>query len=173
MDTGAAIRGWRGPYGEPQDFRFRAAAIEVKATASRNPLSFRVSNLDQLDRDALGVLLVHYLAVDIDSPSGRTLPEAVADLRAALASADPIAASDLDASLIESGYLDQHEPAYADKRYSVRSASWFVVEGTFPRLTRGTVPPGIGEATYSVMLQFCASQLTDEATALGMLQGRI
>ncbi|MCJ2044616.1 PD-(D/E)XK motif protein [Methylobacterium sp. J-078] len=173
IDTGAAVNGWRGPHGEPQDFRFRAAAIEVKATASRNPVSFRVSNLDQLDRNTLEILLVHFLAVDPGSPSGPTLPEVVADLRAALANADPVAASDLDLSLIEAGYLDQHEPAYADKRYAVRSVSWFVVEAGFPRLTRSTVPPGIGEVKYSVMLQSCAPYMIDEATALGMLRGRI
>lgn len=173
MDTSAAVRGWRGPHGEPQDFRFRTAAIEVKATASRNPVSFRISNLDQLDRGALEVLLVLHMAVDTGSPSGRTLPEVVADLRAALAIADPVAASDLDVSLIESGYLDQHEAAYADRRYDVQSAKWFVVDEAFPRLTRGSVPPGIGEAKYSVMLQSCAPHMVDEVTALGMLGGRI
>lgn len=173
MDTLAAIRGWRGPHGEPQDFRFRAAAIEVKATASWNPQSFRVSNLDQLDRDALEVLLVHHLTVDASSLSGLTLPDVVADLRATLSTADPVAASELDASLIESGYLDLHEPAYADRRYAVRSAAWFVVEGEFPRLTRGTVPPGVGEAKYSVMLPSCVPHSIDESTALSMLRGRI
>lgn len=172
MDTGAAVKGWRGPHGEPQDFRFRAAAIEVKATASRNPQMFRVSNLDQLDRGPLEILLVHHVAVDAGGPTGQTLPEAVADARAALAP-DPVAVADLDASLIESGYLDQHETAYADRRYAVRSAAWFLVEGAFPRLTRGTVPPGIGEAQYGVLLQSCTPHGVDEATAMAKLRGRV
>ena len=173
MDTAAAVRCWRGPYGEPQDFRFRAAAIEVKATASRAPLSFRVSNLDQLDRGALEVLLVHHLTVDASAPLGRTLPEVITDLRTTLTAADPAAASDLDVLLIECGYLDQHEPAYADRRYAVRSVTWFVIDEAFPRLTRGTVPPGIGEAKYSIMLQSCTPHSIDEATALIMLGGRL
>ena len=172
MDTGAAVRGWRGPYGEPQDFRFNMAAIEVKATASNNPLTFRVSNLDQLDKGGMDILLVVHLAVDVGAPTGRTLPEAVADARAAL-SIDPVAVSDLDASLIESGYLDQHEFAYADRRYTVRGAAWFLVEGAFPRLTRGTVPLGVGEAKYSVTLQSCTPHKVDQAAAVAMLQGRI
>lgn len=172
MDTGAAVKGWRGPHGEPQDFIFRAAAIEVKATASRNPQTFRVSNLDQLDRGLLEILLVHHLAVHTGAPAGQTLPEAVADVRAALAP-DPVAVADLDASLIEAGYLDQHEAAYADRRYAVRSAAWFLVDGAFPRLTRGTVPPGIGEAQYGIVLQSCTPHGVDEATAMAMLRGRI
>ncbi|MDZ5454437.1 PD-(D/E)XK motif protein [Labrys sp. ZIDIC5] len=173
MDTVAAVRGWRGPHGEPQDFRFRAAAVEVKATASWSPQSFRVSNLDQLDRGALEVLLVHHLTVDVGSLTGTTLPDAVADLRTALGAADPVAALELDVSLIEAGYIDLHEPVYADRRYSVRSSAWFLVEGEFPRLTRDTVPAGIGEAKYSVMLQSCLPHSIDESNALSLLQGRI
>ncbi len=172
MDAAAAVKGWRGPYGEPHDFRFRAAAVEVKATVSRTPLSFRVSNLDQLDRGSLAVLLVHHLTLDAGASVGRTLPKAVADLRSALAS-DPIAASDLDVLLMESGYLDQHEAAYADKLYAVRSADWFVVEGAFPRLTRESVPLGIDDAKYSVTLQSCTPYMINEATAVGMLRERI
>ena len=173
MDTRAAVQGWRGPFGEPQDFRFRAVAIEVKASASRNPQSFRVSNLDQLDAGALEMLLVHHLTLDDRAVAGWTLPGIVAELRVILAENDPAAASDLDEALVEAGYLDLHRSAYEDTRYALRNAAWFNVEGAFPRLTRATAPSGIGDAKYSVILQSCAAHSVDEATALQMLQERI
>ena len=173
MDTRAAVQGWRGPFGEPQDFRFRAAAIEVKASASRNPQSFQVSNLDQLDAGPLELLLVHHLTLDDRAVSGWTLSGIVAELRVILAEDDPAAASDFDEALIEAGYLDLHRDAYDETRYALLNAAWFDVEGAFPRLTRATTPSGVGKAKYSVILQSCAPHALDEGTALSMVQERI
>lgn len=169
MDAGVAVRGWRGPHGEPQDFRFRAAAVEVKATAAANPQSFRVANLDQLDPGARDLLLVHHIGFAVGS-TGRTLPEVVAGLRAALDTSDPVAAADLETALTEAGYLDLHEAAYAERRRSVRTATWFRVADGFPRLTSCTVPPGVAAARYDVLLQSCSGCAISEGTALQLLR---
>ncbi len=155
LSAATAVRCWRGPYLEAHDFRFRAAGVEAKATASRNPVSFPVANLDQLDPGALEALIVVHARIDVDSGTGDTLPQVVADLRDVLSASDPGAASDLDVSLIEAGYLDVHAAHY-DRLLRVQEALWLEVREGFPRLTRGTVPFGVGAASYSVALDACA-----------------
>ena len=155
LSAASAVRAWRGPYMEAQDFRFRAVAVEVKATAAKNPIAFAVSNLDQLDAGVLDALLVFHVSVEADAAVGVTLPEMVARTRAALTASDPAAATEFDASLIEVGYLDVHA-VYYDRVFRVRDILWLQVQDGFPRLTRATAPPGIASATYSVALDACS-----------------
>jgi len=155
LSAASAVRAWRGPYMEAQDFRFRAVAVEVKATAAKNPVAFPVSNLEQLDAGVLDALLVFHASVESDAAVGVTLPEMVARTRAALTTSDPAAATDFDASLIEAGYLDVHA-IYYDRVFRVRDILWLQVQAGFPRLTRATVPPGIESANYCVALDACS-----------------
>jgi len=164
VDPASGIRAWRGPHREPQDFRFRAVAIEVKASAARSPSGFQVANLDQLDPGHRGLLLVYHVIVDANSSSGETLPAMIASIRSSLAAADAGAAADFDASLLEGGYLDIHSESY-QQSFSVRQVRWFKVAGAFPRLTRNSVAQGVSEATYSVSLDACQTHLVDPAAA--------
>jgi hypothetical protein len=164
VDPASGIRAWRGPHREPQDFRFRAVAIEVKASAARSPTSFQVANLDQLDAGNRDLLLVYHAIVDANSSSGETLPAVIAGIRSSLAIADAGAATDFDASLVEAGYLDIHSEAY-QQCFSVRQVRWFRVADTFPRLTRSSVAQGVSEASYSVSLDACLGHLLDSAAA--------
>jgi hypothetical protein len=167
----AAVRAWRGPYMEAQDFRFRAVAVEVKASTARDPSSFQVSNLDQLDAGTLDALLVHHVAVEADAAAGDTLPEMVDKARASLIASDPAAASDLDRSLMEVGYLDIHADSYV-RIFRVAEVRWLRVAEAFPRLTRASVPAGVGAVSYSVTLDSCIPYMIDAASARQIMQAR-
>lgn len=171
VDHASAIRAWRGPFREPQDFRFRSVAVEVKASAARSPASFIVANLDQLDDTVRDLLLVFHVTVDASSAGGDMLPQLVADIRAVIASSDAGAAIEFDASLVEAGYLDIHAEFY-DAGYSVRQAKWFKVADSFPRLTRGTVPLGITEASYGVSLEACQLHMIEAAVGRTAMRER-
>jgi hypothetical protein len=168
----AAVRAWRGPFMEAQDYRFRAVAVEVKASSAKAPSSFQVSNLDQLDGGAVDALLVYHATIEADASVGSTLPEMVAKARAAVATSDPAASSDLDTSLMEVGYLDIHAASY-DRTFRIASVRWFHVEDAFPRLRRASIPAGVTAASYSVSLDSCAPFALDAASARNMIQARL
>jgi hypothetical protein len=96
----------------------------------------------------------------------------VATARAALSVTDPAAASDLDASLLEVGYLDTHADSY-DRKYRVIEVRWLSVTEAFPRLTRGSVPPGVGSVSYSVSLDSCVPYLVSAPSARRIMQARL
>ncbi len=168
----AAVVAWRGPYMEAQDYRFRAVAVEVKASSAKSPNSFQVSNLDQLDVGTADALLLYHVTIETDAAVGVTLPEMVAKARQTLGASDPAASSDLDAALLEVGYLDIHAASY-DRILRIGAIRWFYAADAFPKLTRATVPLGVGSASYSVSLDACASFALDAASARNMIQARL
>ncbi len=169
LAAASAVRAWRGPYREAHDYHFRAAAVEVKATTVRNPTSFQVSNLDQLDPATLETLLIYHVTIEVDSPTGNTLPEMVEQVRRALGTTDPAAVNDFDSSLMEVGYLDAHIEFYG-RRFRVAEVRWLHVAGGFPCLTSVSVPIGIASASYSVSLETCMPYTVDAAMARTMLR---
>jgi hypothetical protein len=152
----AAVRSWRGPFGEPHDFRWGETAVEVKATTGRDPTAFHVANLQQLDQGAAERLFLVHVKLLSDTASGLSLPDLVARVRATLASVDPSAASEFGASLQEAGFLDVQADAYRGRRLGVHACRWFEVIDGFPRLTAASVPDGIQTARCSVSLTRCA-----------------
>lgn len=150
-----AVRRWRGPFGEPQDFRARDVAIEVKVTTALQAATFHVSNLDQLALGSARKLFVCHLGLEVGTAIGVSLLELVSRLRMKLADLDPGAASDFDESLLEAGYLDSHAFSYGGRHYRVRHQRWYDVREGFPRLTAATVPGGIMTAKYTVVLAEC------------------
>lgn len=152
----AAVRSWRGPFGEPHDFRSGEIAVEVKATTSRDPTAFQVANLQQLDQGAAERLFLVHVSLLSDTVNGLSLPDLVTRVRVTLASVDPGAASEFVALLQEAGFLDIHTDAYQGRRLGMHACRWFEVIDGFPRLTAVSVPEGVLTARYSVSLTRCA-----------------
>lgn len=167
-----AVRAWRGPFGEPHDFRSHDVAIEVKAAATHDASSFRVSNLQQLEPGSARALFLVQSSLGLDASAGLCLTELVSRVRATLGVADPGAATEFDASLLEAGYLDMQAEAYRERRYVERNRRWFEVRDGFPRLTCSSVPAGILTARYSVSIATCAAFEVDSQTARKRIQMR-
>lgn len=157
-DVGAlgAVRAWRGPFGEPHDFRHGDLAFEVKAATARHPTSFHVSNLEQLDLGSAQRLFVVHFALINDPDHGIALPDIVARVRELLLSRDPAAAIEFDACLLEVGYLDAYAEAYRERRLAEVERRWFEVGAGFPSLTPSSVPDGVLAARYVVSLARCS-----------------
>lgn len=159
---GAAIDGWKGPDGAHQDFQFATTWIEVKTTLAKQPQSVRIASERQLDDTRAPALFLHVLALEAHEGGAATLPAAVAELRAALV-AWPAARETFEERLLAAGYLDRDAPRYATPGYAVRQAQTFRVQGDFPRLVEAALPPGIGDASYSLSLAACAGHLVGHA----------
>jgi len=142
---------WRGSSGAYQDFVRLDAALEVKTTILKEPRKVSISSEKQLDDTDLKSLVLVVLTLNEVESSGITLPNAVVTLRQLLEN-DGKASSIFESSLIEAGYLDFDADKYS-KQYTIRSREVFDVRNGFPRII--SVPPGVGDLRYTVMISAC------------------
>jgi hypothetical protein len=159
-----AVLHWTGPADAIQDFQFPGGSIEVKASRQTQPTAVRITSERQLDTTTTPLLLLVHVAVDERTGgAGKSLPEIVEAARDAVGRSSD-AGLLLDDRLIEYGYLEVHLDKYGDSSYSIRSLDWYEVSDGFPRLVEADMPPGVGDAAYSLALSACeAHRLAPEA----------
>ena len=98
-------------------------------------------------------LVVVWLAVAAAGATDAFSPaQLVQSLRAAIETSAS-ASTEFALRLAEAGYTDAEE--YERTWYHVTNVRNYRVQGDFPCLTRGAVPPGVGDATYTIALNAC------------------
>lgn len=146
-----AVSAWTGPLGMAQDFRLPSGLkIEVKAV-DRDADKVLVNGLGQLDGggDPLQLAVVRLEDTGRDAPDALTVPLLVGRLRTRLADS-PSALISFNSLLRFVGWDDADEGSQVTVRL-VRIDE-HDVDATFPRLIPGTVPPGVVDATYKIVL---------------------
>jgi Putative PD-(D/E)XK family member, (DUF4420) len=143
---------WRGPLGEPQDFRTHSRTIEVKATLVREGRVVPISGIEQLEPPPGSMLWLVHHRFERD-PGGFNLTDITQDLQGSGASTGELARG-----LAENGvYLDNLAP-YDGRRYRVVESRMYDATALgFPRVTRssftgGDSPPGTLRFSYSIDL---------------------
>ncbi|SDC77952.1 Putative PD-(D/E)XK family member [Geodermatophilus telluris] len=149
QDTGAA-EFWTGPNGSAQDFHHGGRAVEVKTTTAPEGRSIRIHGTDQLDVEAPGRLLLHWLRVRSDQ--GASVPELVHDIARRT---DDTAG--FRKRLQEVGYHEADRDIYARKRFDVIEVRTYDVGPGFPRITPAGLTGdaalgGVGPVEYSIDL---------------------
>lgn len=144
-----AMESWVGPFDGIQDFEIGAGALEVKATLSAAGFPARIGSLEQLDDSTRQPLFVAGARLR-QSESGQNLPGIVEAMRQSI-KGDGEAERLLSERLLAAGYFDSHADRYPRK---FEQAGTRVVEvgANFPRMTAGSVPPGIMKAMYEIDL---------------------
>jgi hypothetical protein len=161
----SAARAWYGPDGALQDFVDDRLGVEVKSVSSTGPAIVTIANERQLDERLVGKLLLAVYKVDIrEAGEGLTLPGKIEAVRAHLAGHESASAL-FEAKLIRSGYSDAHWARYVH-RMTVRSAAWFRVAGSFPRITEQDLPAGVSHASYRVNVESCQDWALDPEAAI-------
>lgn len=151
LGPAAAVGAWRGPFGGPQDFVLPDnARIEVK-TIGREVGEVRINGLAQLDagEDSLTLLIVRVEAVEADTRDAITAPILIADLDSQL-STDPEAVAKFKTALVRLGWHEHgsHEAI----AFRLIGFEEHAVGAGFPRLTASTVPRGVVDVDYVIML---------------------
>ena len=145
-----AVSAWTGPFGANQDFQWRNRALETKTTAAGPSLAIRISNVKQLDDEAMERISVVLVELDRVQNGGTTLPKMVDATRGTIAEQDPEAEIEFLKRLAQTGYVLSHEGDYALTGYSVRRSRVYGVDDGFPRLQVRDLPEGVGTVTYQV-----------------------
>ena len=155
------VKGWVGPTKAHQDFQMSTVAIEVKATATKQPQSIRISSERQLDREGLDALVVAHVSLDErNTGAGESLPGLVFDVESRLRGA---VLSTFRQILYTGGLLPSVMTQYEELVYTVRSFEYFEVQEGFPCILENMCPPGLGDVQYSVQLGALQEYLVDES----------
>jgi hypothetical protein len=137
-----------------QDFADDRLGVEVKSVSSTGPAIVTIANERQLDERLVGELLLAVYKLDIrETGEGLTLPGKIEAVRKHLAGYESASAL-FEAKLISSGYSDAHQAKYVH-RMTIRSADWFRVAGSFPRITEQELPAGVSQVSYKVNVESC------------------
>lgn len=151
LPPGKAVAAWTGPLGTPQDFLLPSGTrIEVK-TIGRNARTIRVNGLVQLDAgvDPLVLAVVRVEATGASAHGAVTAPVLIACLRNRIAP-DRVALAAFDATLACAGWHDH--PSHDEFAVRLVAIEAHDVGPAFPRLTVASVPVGIEDADYTVVL---------------------
>ena len=149
-----AIASWVAPQDHPQDFMLPSGKVlEVKCRQASTPNMVHISSQWQLHQDALPLHLVVFTLGSVGHGEGFSLHSLVQGLRRQLDDDMP-ALDEFEVALVARGYLD--DPEEYDKRWwTTNNVRCFNVQGEFPRLEPGDLPPGIVEAGYTISLPAC------------------
>jgi len=166
-----ALDAWRGPLDGIQDFAFGTGAIEVKTTSAPSGFLATMGSLEQLDDSLIAPIFVAAVRIRLD-PSGETLPERIGRIRVAL-SGDPASLGTFGNLLLHAGFIDVAAHRYTRRFSRTSSTRLLNVSGTFPRITRASVPVEIISARYEVDLDLIKAEdvaLLDALRQLGVIR---
>jgi hypothetical protein len=147
----AAVNAWKGFAANEHDFVFPSGGFEIKSTTSE-ARRHRISGLNQLEPLPDSPLWLISIQLTSGTPStGRTLTDIVDEVRQ-LTADDPV----LNRALARAGWRDRDRATYRT-HYRLRSnPKAYLVNDTFPALTRAAVQRGcvhpelIVDASYLV-----------------------
>jgi hypothetical protein len=147
-----AVRGWRGPDADKQDFVLVTTAIEVKAYSSSKGPRVLISSLEQLWPDKDNFFLVAYGLTVVST--GQTVGDLASEILASLV-ADPETQDIFESKLGLYGYHPEI-PVSDLERFTTDRVQAFAIDGAFPRMPITLVPPEIPTVQYSIDLSRCA-----------------
>lgn len=147
MGAQKALESWCGPQGADQDFIYDGTWTEIKATTMAST-TILISSLEQLDIDSDGSLMLYRLDKTTNSDThGFTLIDIVENTRA-LFSTNPKSKELFELRLFQYGYKDL--PEYGKQKYRMCGGEEYLVDGTFPKLTKGNIAHQITGASYAI-----------------------
>lgn len=162
----AAVTGWVGPDPLAKDFQYPGFAVEAKGTASAEPVKVRISSERQLDDSGIDRLLLFVLLTEkVARSAGTSVPELIESIRTHLD--DTSATLIFEEKLLSYGYHDFHCSTYESRRFVNRGHRLFYVRTGFPRLT-ASLPPGVGDVTYSLTLSACVQFAISDMELTGL-----
>jgi hypothetical protein len=147
----AAIASWTGPSGAPQDFGLPTRErIEVKAVRGA-ATSVQINGLGQLDcgGDPLTLAVVRMQLTSASAPGAVAAPGLIESLRGRI-SGDVEVRRAFDKALAAVRWHDH--PTHDEFAVRILGVDAYGVDQGFPKLTAGTVPPGVLDASYTIAL---------------------
>jgi len=145
---------WTGSDRTNHDFQILSNAVEVKTTASKQHKKFVISSERQLDSTGLEHLYLSLISLNLhNNMPERTLSALIREIYTLLQE-DAFATFQFQIKLAKYGYNEAHAEKYTTG-FSLFEMNFFEVIEGFPRLLQGSLPDGVGDLKYSVMVAAC------------------
>ncbi|MBL7848213.1 MAG: PD-(D/E)XK motif protein [Cyclobacteriaceae bacterium] len=145
---------WTGSERTNHDFQIRNIAVEIKSTSSKQHKKFAVSSERQLDSTGLSHLYVGLYALNIHSNMpDHTLPVLIRSIMTQIRE-DLFSVFQFQVKLAKYGYNEAHASKYS-MGFSIVEMNVFHVAEGFPRLLQHSLPNGVGDLKYSVVVSAC------------------
>ena len=140
---------WSGPDSERHDFIGDNAHVEVKTT-TKSEDRHEISRMDQLRAPCGKKLLFASIQLERSAGGEKTLATLIDEVIAILG-IDGKAIDAFEARLSKMRWHDGLRQSSELKKFNLRDAQFFEVEGSFPRLPDNYVPPrGITSIKYTI-----------------------
>lgn len=146
----AAIEGWLGPIGLPQDFWYDGDGYREAKAIGPSTTRVRISSEQQLDEDDLDLLVLRIGNTDEQAVGAFNLPTLVARAKTALAEMGASADS-LEERISRLG-VNLAEPFYIDTWFVMTGGAKYRVVPGFPRVVASSLPTGVVRVTYQIDL---------------------
>lgn len=145
----AAIQGWVGADGADQDFIYTDGWFEIKSVGA-SAVSVTISSLEQLDCADNGELVIKRIDKTAPEKAGAFSLNDVVRRISSILIGNPEALDLFHSKLSAYGYIDLKE--YSEQKFFCSSTQRYLVDESFPKLTRANVPAQISALHYELDL---------------------
>ena len=145
-----ALRAWSGPDGSDQDFVYSNSWTEVK-TVSLAAETVSISSLQQLDQNTEGNLVIYTLEKTAPCDDMINLAIKVEEIKDLIKNNNK-ALDIFSMKLYKYGYRESEIEEYKRNNYRYVEQKEYLVNKSFPKLTRNNVMPEIVSCKYSLSL---------------------
>tara|TARA_B100000575_G_C22986424_1_gene568975 strand:- start:39 stop:980 length:942 start_codon:yes stop_codon:yes gene_type:complete len=157
-----AVRSWRGPYGDEQDFLLNRNIVEVKTQLSTSDQSMLINSESQLDDISGPIFLVHQA---LEGGSDKeieafSLNSMVDFIKEKLEEKDPGAIDIFEMGLLEVGYTNHKE--YGKNYHKIGKRAVYRVADGFPRIVAADLKLGVSKVRYKISVTACDPFIIDE-----------
>lgn len=146
----AAIEGWLGPLGLPQDFWYAEGGFYEAKSIGPATVRVKVSSEHQLDAADLELRVIVIGSTDESSPGAVNLPALVNRIKSKLA-AVAVSADTFDERLDRLG-VDLSESFYSEAWFVVSRMTVYEVDGRFPAIRASSLAVGVERVNYELQL---------------------
>lgn len=147
--TLSVIQGWTGANGADQDFIYPDGWFEIKS-AGASAVSATISSLEQLDCADDGELVIKRIDKAAPDKAGAFSLNDVVRRMSAILIGDTEAFDLFCSKLSAYGYMDLQE--YSEQKYYCFSTQRYLVDESFPKLTKANVPTQVSALHYELDL---------------------
>lgn len=146
----AALEGWLGPLGLPQDFWYADEGYFEAKSIGPSTTRVKISSERQLDASDLELIVLLVGNTDEQSSGAVNLPTLAARVQAALA--DSAGTDDPFQERLTRIGVDLRHAFYQDTWFVVSQVTHYEVVPDFPAIRASALPPGVDRVSYQIDL---------------------
>ena len=162
------ISSWQGPLGEPQDFIFENARLEVKSSQPTQAHLLNISSEYQLDLNLQQpIFLAHCILNKTTSDEGLSLEQIINQIEMSIAKHTPRSLGIFHERLSAMGFTWQED--YSSPKWVESERYWYKIADGFPCIDSSILCDGISNVRYCISTSKISKYLISEKILLDHL----